>query len=312
MERDPFFSILIATFNRASALETCLASLADLTPVPGHDFEVLVLDNNSVDNTRAVTERIAVKFNGRLHYAFVARQGKAHALNHGIDIASGRMLCFTDDDALVDPGWLHAAAAGARAHPDACAFGGRVIARWAVPVPNWMAITGPYRLSKCAISGHDLGPEARVYKEDDPNMPFPVGVNLFLRREVFARYGTFRTDLWPGEDTELVLRIWRGGEKIVYLPGAVVVHPVERERLTKRYFRRWAHDKGRSMYRIDALHRSDSSNPRPGIPPYLVRQILGAAMRWAAAIGDPVRRFHHECRLWELWGQMQEARRPRG
>jgi len=313
MEREPFFTLVVATYNRAAELEACLSNLAQIEPVAECEHEVIVVDNNSGDETRTVVERAAPRFDGRLRYAFVGRQGKGHALNHGIDIARGQVLGFTDDDARVDPKWLCAAAAGLREFPRAAGFGGRVVAKWAVAVPRWISLEGPYRLHKCAISGHDLGPRPRIYKQGDPYMPLPVGVNLFVRRETFARHGGFRTDLWPGEDTELGLRLWRAGEEIVYLPEAVVVHPVDVARLSKAYFRSWAHDKGRSMFRMEALlDPATRSQPAPGIPPYLFRMALSQAAGWITAVGDPVRRFHHECQLWGLWGQMREAWRGFG
>jgi GT2 family glycosyltransferase len=312
---EPVYSVLIATHNRASELDRCLATLASMERVAGLEHEVIVLDNNSRDNTRNVAEGAAPAFGGRLRYAFVGRQGKAHALNHGIAIARGELLGFTDDDARVDPGWLRAVDRGRRSFPDAVGFGGRVIAEWSVPVPPWLAVDGPYRLIKSGVTGHDLGAAPRVYKESDPMMPLPAGVNLWVRRDAFARYGGFRADLWPGEDTELGLRLWQAGEKLVYLPDLVVTHPVDPTRLSKRYFRQWSYDKARSMVRMET--EPDGPDARgmragatvAGIPPYLLRMALDEAGQWIRSLSDPVRRFHHECRLWGIWGRIAETRR---
>ncbi len=312
MGPEPFYTLLIATHNRASELESCLANLAGLEPLAELEHEVIVLDNNSRDNTRMVAERAAEGFGGRLRYAFVARQGKAHALNHGIAIARGQMLGFTDDDARVDPGWLCAVDRGRQSFPDAVAFGGRVIAEWSVPVPHWLAVEGPYRLIKSGVTGHDLGRAPRVYKESDPMMPLPAGVNLWVRRDAFTRHGGFRADLWPGEDTELGLRLWNAGEKLVYLPDMVVIHPVDPTRLSKRYFRRWSYDKARSMVRMVAPpddHPAGSGGTVAGVPPYLIRMALGEVGQWIRSLADPVRRFYHECRLWGIWGRIAETRR---
>jgi GT2 family glycosyltransferase len=302
----PTFTIAIATYNRAGELGDCLEGLSRLAPVTDQGHEVIVADNNSSDETRDVVERWMPEFGGRLRYEFVGTQGKAHALNHAIEIMRGEFLALTDDDARVDPNWLRAAATGIRDHPEAAGFGGRVVAQWSTtPVPPWLAVEGPYRLHKCAVSGHDLGPDPRVYKKGDSRMAMPVGVNLFLSRRALERHGGFRTDLWPGEDTEMALRLWRAGERLVYLPDAIVYHPVDPERLTKPYFRRWFHDKARSMMRMEVEIEGTRIT---GVPRYLLRMALVEALRWVAAIGDPVRRFHHECQLSGIWGQVQEAR----
>jgi hypothetical protein len=133
-----------------------------------------------------------------------------------------------------------------------------------------------------------------------------------VRRDAFARYGGFRADLWPGEDTELGLRLWHAGEKLVYLPDMVVIHPVDPARLSKRYFRRWSYDKARSMVRMEV--RPDEGSVRSGgtvagVPAYLIRMALAEAGHWVQSLGDPVRRFYHECRLWGIWGRIAETRR---
>ena len=46
-----------------------------------------------------------------------------------------------------------------------------------------------------------------------------------------------------------------------------------------------------------------------GVPPYLLRMVLAEAGQWIRSLSDPVRRFHHECRLWGIWGRIAETRR---
>ena len=85
----------------------------------------------------------------------------------------------------------------------------------------------------------------------------PYGANMAFRREVFERYGGFRTDLGPrggrvsllSEDTELCRRVIAAGERVIYFPSLAVEHPVEKARATKRYFRKWYFNYGRSSIR---------------------------------------------------------------
>src|SRR5262249_49426780 len=129
------FSIIIATYNRAGDLADTLDSLAGLqTP---HAWEVIVVDNNSPDRTRAVVERAAARFPVPRTYAFEPVQGGSAALNHGLRLAAGEIIATTDDDVRVSADWLTAIERGLEAH--ACDYvGGRVLPLWGAPRPAWI------------------------------------------------------------------------------------------------------------------------------------------------------------------------------
>src|SRR5947209_8426106 len=97
------FSIVIATYKRAAVLKDTLASLSHLKP--DAPWEVIVVDNNSPDNTRQVVEAAALSFPVPLTYAFERQQGRSAALNCGFRLASGDIIVTTDDDVRVEPDW---------------------------------------------------------------------------------------------------------------------------------------------------------------------------------------------------------------
>jgi len=125
-------SVIIATYNRASILRGTLESLAALQP-QGITHEIIVVDNNSSDNTRAVVEEFAQR--APIRYLFEERQGKNHALNRAVEVAQGELFVFTDDDVFVPADWLDRYLAAAQAHPEADAFGGSVVARLPANAP---------------------------------------------------------------------------------------------------------------------------------------------------------------------------------
>src|SRR5687767_3303766 len=102
-------SVLICTYNRASLLRETLESLAGVKSARA--WEVVIVDNNSTDDTRTVVEEMAVTFPAPLLYVFEPRQGKSHALNTGLDVCRGQVIVFTDDDVHVAPAWADAACA---------------------------------------------------------------------------------------------------------------------------------------------------------------------------------------------------------
>ena len=97
------------------------------------EWELLVVNNNSTDDTDVVAERFADRLPLRLLQEPTA--GKSHALNRAVREASGEYLLFTDDDVLVDEEWIAAYTCAFRRWPDAAIFGG--------PIRPWFDGTPP-------------------------------------------------------------------------------------------------------------------------------------------------------------------------
>src|SRR5690349_7477494 len=70
------------------------------------EWEVLVVDNNSSDQTREVVDEFCRRYPGRFRYLFESRPGKSCALNAGVREARGAVVAFMDDDVTVEPTWL--------------------------------------------------------------------------------------------------------------------------------------------------------------------------------------------------------------
>lgn len=88
----PFFSIILPTFNRAHMLPVAIASLIGQTY---DDWELIIVDDGSTDNTKAVVD----DFNeSRILYKWQENQERSAARNAGIKIAKGRYICFLDSD----------------------------------------------------------------------------------------------------------------------------------------------------------------------------------------------------------------------
>ena len=173
------YSVVIATYNRAADLRDTLRSLSGLRP--NGPWEVIVVDNNSTDDTRRVVEDAARDFPVQLRYLFEREQGRSPALNAGIRAARGAIIATTDDDVRVPPGWLNAAAEGLAGLQ--CDFvGGRVLPIWRAPRPRWLPDRGGKQWAVIALldyGGEPLEFGARV----------PLGVNMAFRREAFDLAG---------------------------------------------------------------------------------------------------------------------------
>src|ERR1700733_6053483 len=100
-------TVILCTYNRCMSLARTLDSVATQTLPERADWEILVVDNNSRDQTRKVVDEFCRQYPGRFRYIFEPQQGKSHALNTGIREAQGDILAFVDDDVVVAKGWIH-------------------------------------------------------------------------------------------------------------------------------------------------------------------------------------------------------------
>ena len=90
----PVASVVICTYNRAGWLDATLRSLSRV--VTDQQWEIVVVDNNSQDDTPAVVARHKAESAVPVTYLFEPRQGKSNALNTGMARAGGDILVFTD------------------------------------------------------------------------------------------------------------------------------------------------------------------------------------------------------------------------
>ena len=292
-------TVLIPTYNRAALLDETLTWLARVSVPHDLQWEAIVIDNNSRDQTRAVVERHAANFPVPLRYLFEPRQGRSSALNAGIAAARGTALAFTDDDVRVAEGWLHAAVVPLLQEEDIAYTGGPVRPIWEVPPPAWLDLSRGDLWGTIAIQDHG---EVPVGYEQARKVP--LGANMAVRRDVFAVAGGFRTDLgrtggrvvMGQEVPEWLIRVRRAGFTGRYVPAMEVHHHIPGARLTKRYFRRWWYGKGVSRAALEQMQPVTD---------------LGIDLRQTPhVLGVP--RYMYGTLLRDVWGWIRETvhRRP--
>ncbi|HET7207521.1 MAG TPA: glycosyltransferase [Terriglobales bacterium] len=295
-------TVVICTHDRSTSLRATLGSFSRLVTPDGLRWELLVVDNNSMDDTRQVVEGFAQNSSVSVRYTFEPEQGKSVALNRGVSEARGRFIAFTDDDVSVDPGWLMALKSTFDEYK-CLGIAGRVVPLWQGPRPSWLEMEGQQ-----AIVNFDFGSEPR--ESERP----PLGANAAFARMAFEKYGFFRTDLGPSgsqrgitsEDTEFGHRLLRAGEKIIYAPTAVVYHPVEPQRATKTFFQRWFYNDGRTSIRVEGW--PETASTYLGIPRWLLRGLAENVVRWTTSLNGN-RRFHFKLRTLRSLGAIVEAYR---
>ncbi len=225
-EACPAITVAICTYNRCATLEGALSSLLAVRTSERGSMEILVVDNNSTDGTRALVEGLAARHPRTIRYAFEPKQGISHARNTAITCARAAIVAFADDDVLFDPDWLSAVLEAFAAAPDAACLGGRAVPVFDGGEPPWLT---PYLASVYGATA--LGGEPKMLRFPE----HPYGLNMAFRRRVFEELGGFNpafnrgaTNLISGDETELFARADRAGLKTAYTPHAIVYHRIPR------------------------------------------------------------------------------------
>jgi GT2 family glycosyltransferase len=233
----PVFSIILCSRNRAALLRDALESIRAIE-FPEADFELCLVDNDSSDDTKAVTFAFGDSVPFGVRYILETKLGLSAARNRGIREARGQYLFFTDDDQLVDPAILREHLRVAKAY-DARAIQGAIHLKFPEGRPGWLH--GP--LATILGQTHDV-------PEGPANIDL-YGGNMVFRRDVFQSLDAFREDLGKGaagysEDIEITRRLRQRGEKIVYAPTARIYHVIGPDRSSAGFLRRNSFEKGYS------------------------------------------------------------------
>lgn len=297
-------TVILCTYNRCQTLATALDSLAVQELPESLEWEVLVVDNNSKDRTREVVKDFCRRYSGRFRYFFEPQQGLSHARNAGVREALGQILAFTDDDVTLDPCWLQNLTAGLQSGEWA-GCGGRILPEQTFLPPRWLSINEKHALAPLTI--FDGGPNS--HQLTDP----PFGANMAFRKEMFDKYGFFRTDLGrcaegmlSNEDTEYGQRLITAGERLRYEASAIVYHPVTENRIQKKYFLAWWFGKGRANIR--QWGTLSTKWQVAGIPLVLLRRLTNCTLRWIFTL-EPSKRFASRVAVWEKVGEILECHR---
>ena len=260
-------SILIPTRDRCDHLKATLEHLGRAAVPAGWRVELLVVDNGSSDDTKAVAMAAHLP-NLEVRYLYDGRKGKSHAFETGLAaVFGGRAVLFTDDDVHVPANWIEAMCAPIfEGRADAVQGGVKIAPHLERP---WLK--GVLRIWAASV--------------EDPVRPPQglVGANMATSREAIAIAGPFDLRLGPGasgyfEDTVFGWAVERAGLKILYLPAVAVEHNFDPDRLQISAFMAAARRMAISRALVD--RDTDPERPRPPISA-LLAQAPGLGARGA-------------------------------
>lgn len=231
-------SIIIPTRNRAKYLVNALESITKQT-YSKDEFEILVIDNCSTDNTKEIVQSFQSK-SENLDYFFEPTLGLHAGRHRGLRESNADILVYGDDDIEAFPTWLEGIAESFE-DPDVVLVGGNNLPKYESSPPAWVDDLWSYTLwgkANIAFSLLDFG--ERI-KEISPY--YVWGCNFAIRKSILLEVGGFHPDGMPEE-----LLIYRGdGEtavsdmisgknyKTLFNPKASVYHRVPNSRMTEEY-----------------------------------------------------------------------------
>jgi glycosyltransferase involved in cell wall biosynthesis len=261
-------SVLVCTRNRARSLRATLEWF--FAQRFAADYELVIVDNASTDETRQVAERFLENFPDRVRYLFEARPGLSRARNTAIKAARGEIIVFTDDDVLVTTDWLCEIEREFSSDPDLFALGGRVV-----------------------LARETLQAVAIFTADERREITFPngggvaMGANLAFRRELFDRVGLFDVRLGAGtffaggEDIEFIYRTLMAGYKFYYAPNVVVAH--DHDRTTPQQAQRLIYGYGKAYAAYILKHALRGDRYAMQMVYWLIRALPA---RWRQQKGD--------------------------
>ncbi|HEY1741042.1 MAG TPA: glycosyltransferase family A protein [Acidimicrobiia bacterium] len=199
-------SVVVPCHNVGSTLAEQLDALLAQDCGGAFEFEVVLVENRSTDDTLAVARTYAARDSRVRVVTADARGGASYARNTGIRAAGAQMVVLCDGDDIVRPGWLAAMANGLAEHP---VVTGPVNAdllnpAWLVRTRGALPMDAPRKL---------LG-----------RIPIAPSGNIAMRRDVWEKVGGYDEDIDVGEDQEFCIRLWEQHIPIHFAPGAEIAY----------------------------------------------------------------------------------------
>ena len=241
-------SVIIPTRNRGAVLADALGSLTRQS-LDNDAFEIIVIDNDSTDNTRTVVAGMKARL-PNIRYFFEPEPGLHSGRHCGLREAKGELLTFADDDIEALPSWLESIAQGF-ADPEVDMVGGNNLPMFLESPPLWLS-----KLWECANLGGRAIPSLSVLELPGGPRPFnPLlvwGCNFSIRKQTLIDAGGFHPDSLPQDlvrfrgdgETHVSRYVARIGSRCIFHPGATVYHKVTPARMTISYFRQRAFNQG--------------------------------------------------------------------
>jgi glucosyl-dolichyl phosphate glucuronosyltransferase len=274
-------SVVLCTYNNAASLARTLEQLNDQILRSEILVEYVIVDNNSSDNTASTIKTFCDK-NASFTYVFEDKQGLSHARNAGTEIAKGKYLLFTDDDAEIPRYWIQEYLDIIQRHTPVCAYS-KIAVIWDQPKPWWyLTAFRPYFV--------ELDYGDKLLDVTDIHHEF-FGKNFcILKSEIESqggfdpKLGRMGNKLIAGEETIIYRRMISAKKTVIYFPSAGVGHRLKPKEYTTEHIHKLFSDGAYTSYNLAKVNSSRKIAGRPlGLIVNALLSVFKSSTHWLAA-----------------------------
>ncbi len=231
------FTVVIPTYNSENRISLVLDKLKQQHFTKNIGWEILVIDNNSKDNTAQIIKNYQENwhYEYKLKYFKEEKQGAGFARQRGIQEANSPLVGFLDDDNIPSANWVQSAYDFAQQHPQGGAFASLITGEFEVqPPPNFERI-------KPFLALTDRGNQPLLY---NPALKYlPPSAGLVVRKKAWLESvpekciltGRVEGSMLTSEDLEVLGYIQSKGWEIWYNPAMKITHKIPAHRLKREY-----------------------------------------------------------------------------
>lgn len=257
------FSIILCTYNGNYRIESVVDSIINQNNYEKYVNEILIIDNNSNDNTKEIIFNL-IKKNNKIKYYYEKEQGLSYARLKGIKNSISPWIIFIDDDNILHENWINEAIKYIENNKNIGAFNGTVIPKVVDKINSDKLIVLKYVLQGLACTNLNL----KNIKLDSNKHPYkiPFGAGLVIRSHPLIELsekgwlnsvGRTSDKLISCEDTEMCLYVKKRGYKFGYNPKMIISHIIDEKRLESEYlYKLW---KGFAIGNYGILKKSSFS-----------------------------------------------------
>ncbi|HFD31219.1 MAG TPA: glycosyltransferase family 2 protein [Gammaproteobacteria bacterium] len=257
-------SIILCTYNNADSLRLTLKELSRCELSNIEEVELIVVDNNSPDNTSDIFKQVKSLYKYKINYIFEPKQGLSNARNSGLERAAGEYILFTDDDAKIPANWLQIYLDKIQQYNPDCLYS-KISVVWEKPIPLWFI--PEYRPFFVCL---DYGNNDLMI--EDVHHEF-FGKNFCIRKDVLDGFGGFNPKLGrcgdrliAGEETLIYWKLIKSRKKTIYFPDAEVGHRLKKREYEFSNMRKMYVDSAYSFFYLSKLTTRRTWGGRPLYP----------------------------------------------
>ncbi|AFZ55626.1 glycosyltransferase family 2 protein [Anabaena cylindrica FACHB-243] len=249
------FTVAICTYNGENRILDVLEKLRSQVGTEEISWEILIIDNNSTDNTAKIVQQQVSNWSEiyPLEYYFEAEQGLAFARRCAIREAKSDLIGFLDDDNLPYPNWVAEAYKFGQTHENAGAYGGQIHGKFEVePPPGFGRIARYFAI----LEGNKTYCYNEKYQSTKKRM-FPPGAGIVIRKQAWLESVPERQQitgvsgnslLTKSEDVEMLSYIFYAGWELWFNKDMNINHKIPKSRFERGYIIKFFKGVGLSRY----------------------------------------------------------------